>query len=249
MVGRSKVDEALGVPLDSAGRQSRYRLKVRRGTRIAFDPHPSSPDPTDRDSVRAWLAGRPRPWAIDLFCGAGGLSLGLEDAGFSVVAAADSDRVATETYAANIQGLTWTGDLSKPEGFISQMDEWGIGKVDLVAGGPPCQPFSIAGSSKIGDLVRKGHRQARDERADLWQSFFAITDRVEPSVILFENVPNFAQAQGGALLIALLDELKHRGYRVHVEILEAWKYRVPQHRSRLFVVGVKGRGSLSGLSP
>ena len=249
MVDRSKVDEALGVPLDSAGGQSRYRVKIRRGTRVALDPHASSPDPTDRASVHEWLSGRPRPWAVDLFCGAGGLSLGLEDAGFSVVAAADSDRVATETYAANIQGLTWTGDLSKPDGFISQMDAWGLGKVDLLAGGPPCQPFSIAGASKIGDLVRKGRRQARDERADLWQSFFAIADRLEPRVILFENVPNFAQAQGGALLIALLEELKHRGYRVYVDVLEAWKFRVPQHRSRLFVVGVKGNGQFEWPKP
>ena len=140
MVGHSKEDEALGVPSDSAGGQSRYSVKVRRGTRIELDPHPNSPDPTDRDSVRAWLKGRPRPWAVDLFCGAGGLSLGLEDSGFSVVAAADSDLVATETYAANIQGLTWTGDLSKPDGFISQLNDWGIGKVDLIAGGPPVSP-------------------------------------------------------------------------------------------------------------
>ena len=97
--------------------------------------------------------------------------------------------------------------------------------------------------------MRKGHRQARDERANLWQSFFAIADRLEPSVILFENVPNFAQAQGGALLIALLDELKHRGYRLHVEVLEAWKYRVPQHRSRLFVVGIQGDGQFEWPKP
>ena len=95
MVGQPKMDEALGVPLNSARGQSRYGVKVRRGTRIALEPHPSSPDPTDRDSVRAWLEGRPRPWAVDLFCGAGGLSLGLEDSGFSVVAAADSDLVTT----------------------------------------------------------------------------------------------------------------------------------------------------------
>ena len=60
--------------------------------------------------------------------------------------------------------------------------------------------------------------------------------------MLFENVPNIAQAQGGALLIALMDELKHRGYAVHVEVLDAWRYRVPQHRSRLFVVGIAGDG-------
>ena len=129
-----------------------------------------------------------------------------------MVAAADSDRLSTETHAANIQSLTWTGDLSDPGGFIGQLDEWGIESVDLVAGGPPCQPFSNAGASKIGHLVKTGHRQARDERADLWRSFFSIVDRSKPSAMLFENVPNFAQAQGGALLIALMDELKHRGY-------------------------------------
>ena len=218
--------------------QTAVNLKGRRGTRIGLEPHPESPDPSDGGAVREWLETLPRPWAVDLFCGAGGLSLGLEDGGFSVVAAADSDRQSTETHAANIQSLTWTGDLSNPAGFIGQLDDWGIESVDLVAGGPPCQPFSNAGASKIGHLVKNGHRQARDERADLWRSFFSIVDRLKPNAMLFENVPNFAQAQGGALLIALMDELKHRGYAVHMEVLDAWRYRVPQHRSRLFVVGI-----------
>ena len=220
--------------------QIAVNLKGRRGTRIELEPHPDAPDPSDREAVREWLESLPRPWAVDLFCGAGGLSLGLEEGGFSVVAAADSDRVSTETHAGNIQSLTWTGDLSNPAGFIGQLDEWGIESVDLVAGGPPCQPFSNAGASKIGHLVKTGHRQARDERADLWRSFFSIVDRLKPSAMLFENVPNFARAQSGALLIALMDELKHRGYAVHVEVLDAWRYRVPQHRSRLFVVGIAG---------
>ena len=220
--------------------QAAVNLKGRRGERIELVPHPGAPDPSDGEAVREWLETLPRPWAVDLFCGAGGLSLGLEEGGFSVVAGADSDHLSTETHAANIQSLTWTGDLSNPADFIGQLDEWGIESVDLVAGGPPCQPFSNAGASKIGHLVKTGHRQARDERADLWRSFFSIVDRLKPSAMLFENVPNFAQAQGGALLIALMDELKHRGYEVHVEVLEAWKYRVPQHRSRLFVVGIAG---------
>ena len=166
--------------------------------------------------------------------------MGLEEAGFTVVAAADSDPVSIETHAANIQGLTWTGDLSNSTGFIEQLDDWGIESVDLLAGGPPCQPFSRAGTSKIGDLVRRGRRDAHDERADLWRSFFSIVDRLRPRVMLFENVPDFAQAQGGALLIALMDELRSRAYGVHVNVLEAWKYRVPQHRSRLFVIGIAG---------
>ena len=227
--------------MNSVKRSSPYRVKLRRGPRISLEPHSASPDPNDRGAVRAWLESRPRPWAIDLFCGAGGLSLGLEEGGFCVVAAADSDPVATETYAANIQGLTWTGDLSTPSGFLHQLDEWGIESVDLLAGGPPCQPFSRAGTSKIADLVRRGSRPAHDERADLWRSFFSIVDRLNPRVMLFENVADFAHARGGALLIALLDELRSREYRTHVEVLEAWRYRVPQHRSRLFVIGMAGR--------
>ena len=230
-------------------KHSSYRLPAYQGERIRLAPHQMSPDPKDGHAVRRWLEECPHPWAIDLFCGAGGLSLGLEDAGFSVVAGADSDQVATETHAANIQGLTWTGDLSDPSGFIRQLDEWGIENVDLLAGGPPCQPFSTAGMSKIGDLVRRGDRRPRDERADLWRSFFAIVDRLNPRAMLFENVPNFAQAQGGALLVALVDELKGRGYGIYVEILEAWRYRVPQHRSRLFVVGIAGEGNFKWPKP
>ena len=229
--------------------QAAVNLKGRRGKRIVLEPHPEVPDPSDGGAVREWLEGLPRPWAVDLFCGAGGLSLGLEEGGFSVVAAADSDCQSTETHAANIQSLTWTGDLSDPVGFIHQLDEWGIESVDLVAGGPPCQPFSNAGASKIGHLVKTGQRQAHDDRADLWRSFFSIVDRLKPSAMLFENVPNFAQAQGGALLIALMDELKHRGYAVHVEVLDAWSYRVPQHRSRLFVVGIAGDGNFQWPKP
>ena len=84
-----------------------------------------------------WLTLQPRPWAVDLFSGAGGLSLGLEQAGFSVVASADSDPLSTETHAANIQGLTWNGDLANPSDFIHQLDAWGIDSVDLLAGGAP----------------------------------------------------------------------------------------------------------------
>ena len=164
--------------------------------------------------------------------------MGLEEAGFSVVAAADSDPVAMESHAANIPGLTWVGDLSNPYEFLSQLEAWGIDEVDLLAGGPPCQPFSRAGTSKIGHLVRSGVRRPHDERADLWRSFFAVMDHLQPGAVLFENVPDFATAQGGALLMALADELRARDYDPHVRVLGAWKYGVPQHRSRLFVVGV-----------
>ena len=99
-----------------------------------------------------------QPTAIDLFCGAGGLSLGLQHAGFTVLVGADNDPFATETHAANIGGLTYHGDLSDPTELLEHLDAWGVRTVDLVAGGPPCQPFSRAGSSKIRSLVRAGDR-------------------------------------------------------------------------------------------
>ena len=215
-----------------------YRLPSRRGVRVALKADCRAPNQDDPKSIRTWLDGLPKPWAIDLFSGAGGLSLGLEQGGFSIVAAADSDPVAMETHAANIPGLTWVGDLSDPTGFMDQLDRWGIENVDLLAGGPPCQPFSRAGTAKIGNLVKSGGRPAHDQRADLWQSFFALLDRLAPAAMLFENVPDFARAQGGALLVSLVDELRNRGYRVHIQELKARSYGVPQHRSRLFVVGV-----------
>lgn len=213
-----------------------YQVPLLRAPRIRLDPHPRSPGQSNSDDVRDWLGKQTNPWAIDLFCGAGGLSLGLEDAGFSVVVAADSDLAALETHAANIEGLVWGGDLSDPSDFLDDLHQWGIDQVDLVAGGPPCQPFSKAGMAKIGDLVRDGTREALDRRADLWRTFFAVIDRLEPRAVLFENVPGLAQAQDGVVLTALVDELKRRNYSVRVEILDAWKFRVPQHRSRLFVV-------------
>ena len=219
--------------------QKGLRVRSSRGERIRLDPKPSLPDPEDQDQVREWLQEQPHPWALDLYAGAGGLSLGLAHAGFSVIAAADYDATALETHAYNIGGLTWCGDLGDPLEFISHLDQWGINSVDLVAGGPPCQPFSRAGTSKIADLVRRGIRPPGDERTGLWRSFLKVIDHLKARVVLVENVPDFARIQSGHTLTTLLSELEDRGYRPHVEVLESWRYGVPQLRKRLFVVGVR----------
>ena len=221
-----------------------FRLPKTRGTRIRLERKEDAPDPENSGQVAEWLRELPRPWAVDLFAGAGGLSLGLEEAGFAVVAAADSDSTALETHAHNIGGLTWCGDLSDPSDFITQLDDWGIRDVDLVAGGPPCQPFSRAGSAKIADLVRRGVRKATDRRAGLWRSFLSVIDHLQPQAVLVENVPDFARIQSGSALTSLLTELDNRGYDNGVNILESSRYGVPQPRKRLFVIGVKGGGEI-----
>ena len=225
----------------SKGTSNRKSLRVRspRGERIRLASKLNSPNPEDQDQIREWLKAQNHPRAIDLFAGAGGLSLGLAQAGFSVIVAADEDATALETHEHNIGGLTWCGDLSDPLDFMSQLSDWGIESVDLVAGGPPCQPFSRAGTPKIADLVRRGVRTPNDARTSLWRSFLRVIDHLEPQAVLVENVPDFARIQSGHTLITLLSELEDRGYRPHVEVLESWRYGVPQLRKRLFVIGVR----------
>ena len=217
----------------------RFRLPKIRGTRIRLERSLDAPDQECQVQIAQWLDNLPKPWAIDLFAGAGGLSLGLQDSGFSIVAAADNDSTALETHAHNIGGLTWCGDLSDPSAFISQLDQWGIHHVDLVAGGPPCQPFSRAGSAKIANLVRQGVRKARDRRADLWRTFLAVIDHLKPRAVMVENVPDFARIHSGSALTSLLTELASRGYNPIVEMLDSWRYGVPQPRKRLFIIGLK----------
>src|SRR4051794_14193098 len=106
-----------------------------RGKQLRLPPHPDAPDPGDLASVRGWLRSQPRPTAVDLFCGAGGLSLGLKDAGFSVLVGADSDPFAVETHTANVGGLGYAGDLTDPTEFLDHLAGWGIEHVDLVVGG------------------------------------------------------------------------------------------------------------------
>ena len=217
-----------GQRLVSPAKGKSVRLATRKG----------SPDSTDSRQVQQWLETQPHPWAVDLFCGAGGLSLGLQEAGFSIVAAADSDATALESHAHNIGGLAWHGDLSDPSEFLRHLNKWGVEEVDLVAGGPPCQPFSRAGASKIRSLVRDGKRPATDPRANLWKSFFEIIDTLEPKGVVLENVPEFTSAREGSILLEFLDELNTRGYQPYADVVEAWRYGVPQHRKRLFVVAL-----------
>ena len=100
--------------------------------------------------------------------------------------------------------------------------------VDLIAGGPPCQPFSKAGRSLIRELVRTGKRPAHDHRRDLWQSFLEIVAWAEPRAVLMENVPDMALDRDMMILRTMVDELENLGYSVEERVVETWRYGVPQ---------------------
>jgi DNA (cytosine-5)-methyltransferase 1 len=198
-----------------------------------------SPDPLDLAGVRRWVRSARRPTALDLFCGAGGLSLGLTDAGFTVLAGADNDDHAVETHTANIGGLGYAGDLADPDDFLEHLQAWGIGEVDLLAGGVPCQPFSRAGRSKIRSLVVAGQRSIDDPRAQMWRSFTRIAEVLTPRAVLLENVPDLAVWDNGAIIVNFCEALRELGFIVNAAVLNAFEHGVPQHRSRLFVVGIR----------
>ncbi len=141
---------------DNGSSKGRRVVTPYRGPDLQLPPHPDAPDPVDLAAVRRWVREARRPTAIDLFCGAGGLSLGLKDAGFSVLVGADVDDRSVETHTANIGGLGYVGDLADPEDFLDHVCAWGIKTVDLVAGGPPCQPFSRGWEVKDSQLGCRG---------------------------------------------------------------------------------------------
>ncbi|MGC7845706.1 DNA (cytosine-5-)-methyltransferase [Desulforudis sp. 1088] len=219
--------------------KGRPAVPTYRGPRLRLDPHPEAPDPVNLKEVRAWVRRAPRPTALDLFCGAGGLSLGLVNAGFTVLVGADNDPWSVETHRANIGGLGYLGDLADPTDFLNHLDAWGIRNVDLVAGGVPCQPFSRAGRSKIRSLVQAGIRPEDDPRTALWRSFVEVVRCLRPRAVLLENVPDLAVWNDGAVLVGFRDALRQLGYTTTARIVNAFDHGVPQHRARLFVIGLR----------
>lgn len=215
---------------------SKYGVTLIRSNHLALDPHPDAPAEED---WRAWVEDLDRPVAVDLFCGAGGLSLGLQQAGFEVVAAVDNDERALATHRANFPGRALNKDLANPD-QVDELAEWLSDiKISVLAGGPPCQPFSRAGRSKIRSLVEKGVRPPVDDRRDLWRVFVDLTDRLQPSAVMFENVPDIALADESRTVREMAATLELARYNVDYRLLDAWRYGVPQHRQRLILIATR----------
>lgn len=213
-----------------------FGVAVRRSEPLRLPMHPDVPSQGD---YRSWMLHSDRPLAIDLFSGAGGLSYGLEVAGYRVALAVDLDDWALETHAHNFEGLALQLDLGDPDIRDSIVTLFDGVEVALVAGGPPCQPYSRAGRSKIRSLVQGGARDAEDHRRELWKAFLDIAVRIRPRAVLMENVPDMALGDDMAVMRHLLASLETAGYEADARIIDTWEHGVPQHRQRLVIVGVR----------
>ena len=223
-----------------------YGVTHRRTEPLLLDKHCDAPDASDWS---AWVRSSERPIAIDLFCGAGGLSHGLEAAGYRVALSVDLDERALGSHAHNVQGRALRLDLATAgarDEVVAMLDGF---DVDLVAGGPPCQPFSRAGRSKIRSLVDQGMRNSDDPRKELWRAFLDVVERIQPRAVLMENVPDMALGDDTIMLRTMIDHLERAGYESDARILDAWRYGVPQHRQRLILVGIRDGGAFEWPQP
>jgi DNA (cytosine-5)-methyltransferase 1 len=202
--------------------------------------------------------------SISLFSGAFGLDLGMEQAGFHTVSVVEKDRDAAKTIALNRPYLqesavsreiekVSTQDLLEEGGRVLELGRiLRPGEVDLVTGGPPCQPFSTAG--KRGSVM--------DPRGSLFMDFIRVVREVQPRFFVMENVrgllsapiqhrpinqrgldypPLDANEMSGAALKVVLSEMKELGYNVVYNLLETADYGVPQNRERVVFIGSRDR--------
>ena len=177
--------------------------------------------------------------AADLFAGAGGMSLGLEQAGMRVVLGADHDPEALETHRHHFGGLAIDWDLGDPKAVAQVAKLMRAGGVDVLAGGPPCQPFSKAGRSGMRHLVREGLREPHDRRRDLWRSYLEVIRLAKPRAVIMENVPDMALDREMFILRSMVLELERMGFSVQERVVDTWRYGVPQFRQRLIMVAVR----------
>jgi DNA (cytosine-5)-methyltransferase 1 len=221
-------------------RHDPHRLKALRGPEQILDPHPES---CELEALPAYVRTLPSSaaLAVDLFCGAGGLSLGLHRAGFDVVLACDLRPDSIATHRHHFPGCSLRADLSDPD-VLAQISRSlnACGEIALIAGGPPCQPFSrnIRWRKHSIDVADQ-HRRLNEGRRELWESFLTVVEEVRPRAFLMENVPDIALTGDQEVFRNVVSRAEVAGYRVHARIVHAWEHGVPQLRPRLFIAGTR----------
>ncbi|MEZ0350694.1 DNA (cytosine-5-)-methyltransferase [Mycobacterium sp. pR1184] len=221
---------------------SSYAVKQIRGPFVELAPHPChTRSDEDLAALCANLRAHGVPLAADLFSGAGGMSLGFEEAGFRVVLGVDHYGFAVETHRHHFAGMSLDDDLADPAMIKRVAKLLKRNRIEVLTGGPPCQPFSRAGRSMIRHRVLTGVADPHDERRDLWRSFLEVVQLARPRAVVMENVPDMALDREMFILRSMTEELEQIGYSVSARVIDSWRFGVPQMRQRLLLVALKDR--------
>lgn len=169
---------------------------------------------------------------IDLFCGAGGLSLGFQQAGFNILLGIDNDAMALKTFKKTHRGAQIIcGDITKIHYKDDIKPLIGNKTIDVIIGGPPCQGMSLSGFRKLDDPRNK-----------LYLSYIRLVNEIRPRAFVIENVPGLVSLFHGQIKDNIIEKFQNMGYFIQYKILCASDYGVPQKRKRVIFVGLRDKG-------
>ena len=163
---------------------------------------------------------------VDLFAGIGGFRIPLEELGGKCLGYSEIDKEAIKVYKKNFISYInseelYLGDITKLHKLPSE--------IDLITGGVPCQPWSIAGKLQGLD----------DPRGQLWNDVFRVVEANHPKGFIFENVKGLTEPRNRGSLEYIIDNLKKCGYQIKVQVLNSYDFGLPQDRDRVFIVGIR----------
>ncbi|MBU6393327.1 MAG: DNA cytosine methyltransferase [Sphingomonadales bacterium] len=169
-----------------------------------------------------------RPTVVDLFCGAGGLSEGFRQAGYSVLLGSDIDPTFGDTFSRSHEGAVF---VAKPIQALDSTEIFKLtglrkGQLEVLVGGPPCQGYSVYNHG----------RGEHDPRAGLFREYLRIVRELEPKWLVMENVTGLLSISGGKLVQTISDEIAKLGYNVEWRVVRAEDYGVPQERRRVIFI-------------
>lgn len=191
-----------------------------------------------------------RPTVLDLFSGCGGIALGFEHAGFTIVGGVERDPHAAESFKENFfskrdrKPHIWLTDgamditATDPDELTRAAGVRTQDAVDVLVGGPPCQAFSRIGRAKLRSVSKDPEAWLNDPRRDLYKSYLRFIAKFAPCAIMMENVPDFLGHGSDNMAEEVCSNLAGLGYRAWYTLMNASSWGVPQHRERMILVAI-----------
>ena len=195
-------------------------------------------DAASRAQLSRVARGEP-PRVLDLFAGAGGLSLGFQRAGFRIDGAVEIDPIAARTHARNFH----PGDVSR-HGVArditrTEPEELGLDEIDVLVGGPPCQAYARVGRAKLREVADHPSAFKVDARGNLYLRYLAWVKALRPLALLVENVPDILHYGHHNVVEEMVDALNGLGYDARYSLINSAFHGCPQMRDRVFLIAYR----------